>query len=251
MSDRKPVLRVFPNREALARGAADKIRERATLKLETADRFSLVLAGGSTPTRLYDVLGDTPYRAQIDWTRIHFFWGDERPVPPDHADSNYRIARETLLSKVTVPEGNVHRIRGELEDPQDAASRYEMEIRHYFQTEQLPGFDLVILGMGSDGHTASLFPGSDALQERQRWVVAPWVEKQRSHRITLTCPVFNQAACIMFLVQGTEKAVALREVLTAEGPSPYYPAGLIRPEGELVWYVDRDAASALEDRAGT
>jgi 6-phosphogluconolactonase len=187
-------------------------------------------------------------KVQMPWERTHFFWGDERHVPPDHSDSNYRIAYEAMFSKAPVPAANVHRIKSELEDARQAAAEYEQTLRDFFElgTGQLPRFDLVLLGMGPDGHTASVFPGTEALSERRRLVVANRVEKFDSYRITLTLPVLNNAACVMFLVSGAEKAATLRAVLEGDnGPEPY-PAQLVQPtNGRLIWLVSREAARLL------
>jgi 6-phosphogluconolactonase len=244
MADR-PLIRVFDDPDALARGAADELTQRALAVTDAGDAFNVALSGGSTPDRLLRLLADEPYSTRISWTDVHLFWGDERAVPPDDPDSNFGAARDALITKVGIPAGNVHRIKGETE-PQDAAAEYEMDLRRHFALDEgrLPRFDLVFLGMGADGHTASLFPGTDALAETRRLVTANWVAVLESHRITLTCPVFNHAACIMFLVAGAEKAETLRLVL--EGPQGKYPAQLIRPaSGELLWYVDRAAGTAL------
>ncbi|MFQ5694229.1 MAG: 6-phosphogluconolactonase, partial [Nitrospinota bacterium] len=175
-------------------------------------------------------------------------WGDERHVPPAHPDSNYRMAHEAMLSKVSVPPGNVHRVRAENPDAGKAAQAYERELRGFFQTgaEERPRFDLVLLGMGPDGHTASLFPGTEALREEGRLVAAPWVGKFGAFRITLTPPVLNNAACVIFLVSGGGKAEALRTVLRGDPQPERCPAQIVRPEnGRLLWLVDREAARLL------
>ncbi|HSG81591.1 MAG TPA: 6-phosphogluconolactonase [Gemmatimonadota bacterium] len=242
----EPRVRVFQDPDAVARAAANEFARLAAARAEAAGTFNVALSGGSTPRRLFTLLAGEPYAGQVPWTHVQFFWGDERTVPPGHPDSNYGMAREALLSRVPSPAANVHRIQGEL-DPDEAARAYESEIRHCFQlgAEQLPRFDLALLGMGADGHTASLFPGSPALREQRRLVVAPWVEKLETRRVTLTCPVFNNAAFILFLVTGADKAETLRAVL--EGPGDRYPAQLIRPaQGELYWYIDSAAGRLLE-----
>jgi 6-phosphogluconolactonase len=216
--------------------------------LAGSGRFSAALAGGSTPRALYERLAGEPHRSRIPWVRVHLFWSDERPVPPNHEESNFRMAWETMISRLAIPPGNVHRIRGEI-DPNDAAREYERELRGFFDLEthaELARFDLALLGMGEDGHTASLFPGSPALEEKDRWVVAPRVEKLGGSRITLTCPILENAACIIFLVTGESKAEMLKQVVQSGERSAHRPAGLIRPRhGELFWYVDRAAARDL------
>ena len=241
-------LRSFADPEQLAHGAAREFVGRATSLLEAGERFSVALSGGSTPKRLYALLAGAPYRDQVPWEGIHFFWGDERTVPPQHPESNFGAADAALLSRLELPSENIHRIRGEMSDAAEAAADYEAELRRFFDLSEgeFPRFDLVLLGMGADGHTASLFPGSDALEEKRRLVVAPWVEKLKTRRVTLTLPVLNNAACVLFLVAGGEKAETLRRALEAPGERPPYPALLIRPaDGELVWYIDEAAGRLL------
>jgi 6-phosphogluconolactonase len=179
---------------------------------------------------------------------VHFFWGDERHVPPGHPESNDRMARETLLAPLSIPAANVHRIHGEEPDAARAAALYEEELRAFFSGA--PRFDLVLLGLGADAHTASLFPGTAAVHERERWVVAPWIEKLGAFRITLTPVVFKHAAALMFLVQGEEKAAALHAVLEGERDPDRWPAQVAQPQdGEVLWLVDRKAVSGLKKRS--
>jgi 6-phosphogluconolactonase len=181
---------------------------------------------------------------------MFFFWGDERHVPPTDPDSNYRMADETMLSKIPVPAANVFRIKAENPDAEAAALAYEQTLQKFFALEagQFPRFDLILLGMGPDGHTASLFPGTGALHEKSRLVVANWVEKLKASRFTLTLPVLNSAACVVFLVSGTDKASALHAVLEGDAPGEQYPAKLVRPtNGKLIWLIDRAAASQLTE----
>lgn len=237
---------VVASEAALAEEAAQAVADAADEALGRTGRFTLALSGGSTPRRLYARLAAPPFRSRIDWSRLHVFWGDERCVPPDHPDSNYRLAHESLLSRVPIPPERVHRIRGEDSDPERAALDYSEELTRIFGLE--PGerlrFDLILLGLGADGHTASLFPGSPALNETRRLVVATYVEPVKAYRLTLTLPVLNAAARVIFLVSGNAKAEALRAVLE-DGPSPRRPASLVRPEREAFWFVDRAAASRL------
>jgi len=179
---------------------------------------------------------------------MFFFWGDERHVPPTDPDSNFRMADEAMLSKIAVPAGNIFRIPAENPDAEAAAQFYEQTLRKFFELEpgQFPTFDLILLGLGPDGHTASLFPGTAALHEKSHLVVANWVEKLKTHRISLTLPVLNAARCVTFLVSGTDKAAVLRTVLEEDAPAEQYPAKLVKPsKGKLIWLVDRAAASAL------
>ncbi len=248
MSTPDSEVRVLDDPTRVARAAAEEFARRAQRKAKAGGDFAVALSGGSTPQRLHALLAQPPYRDRIPWDRVHLFWGDERAVPPDHPDSNYGAARAALLESVAIPAGNIHRMEAENPDPQAAAAAYERTLRAFFglSADGLPRFDLVFLGMGADGHTASLFPGSEALWERQRLVVAPWVDAVGSHRVSLTCPVLNNAACIMFLVTGAEKAETLRRVLENDEATVDLPGRLIAPrDGELVWLVDRAAAASL------
>ncbi len=232
--------RVFTDPEELAEAAAVE----ATRVLREAVRergvATLVLAGGSTPRRLYQRLSAEPWRSRIDWSSLAVYFGDERCVPPDDPASNYRMAREALLERVPIPERSIHRIAGELE-PAAAAARYEGVIGRTVG-EESPRFDLVLLGMGADGHTASLFPGRAALAETERLVVATTAPVSPVDRVTLTLPVLNGARAVLFLVQGEDKAPALRAVAEAETLESTPPAGRVRPvAGELQWLVDRSA----------
>ena len=243
----KTEIQIVSNGDELARAAAAEFVERAARAVQARGVFSVALSGGTTPRSLYSLLAsDTSLRAQVPWEHIHFFWGDERHVPPDHADSNYRMTCEAMLSKAPVRAANIHRIKGEYADAQSAAAEYEAVLREFFTLapDALPRFDLVLLGMGPDGHTASLFPGTAALDERARLVIANWVEKFKAYRITMTLPVLNNAASVIFFVSGAEKAAVLRNVL--EGERGWFPSQLIHPaDGQLLWLVDAGAASLL------
>ena len=238
-------IHVVPTVEDLAQTAALFIVELARERIQAQGRFNIALSGGSTPRRLYEILASPEYAQRIDWDRWHVFWSDERCVPPDHRDSNYRMARETLLDRVPVPPHQVHRMRGEAV-PQESAEEYQGELLQHFQPSE-PALDLILLGMGEDGHTASLFPGTDALLAEQRLVVANLVPHLNTHRITFTLPLINMTRAVAFLVSGTSKAQALRQVVEpAPGEHPL-PAGLVRPgSGSTHWFLDRDAAGRLE-----
>ena len=249
MKSKNKEIRILADADAMSRAAAETIINHISDCLETRTNYSIALSGGSTPKLLFSLLAnDAALRDRIPWERIHFFWGDERRVPPDHPDNNYLMADNLLLSKVPVPSSNIHRIHAENADPDRAAADYEIEIRRFFGIEagQIPRFNCVLLGMGTDGHTASLFPGAAALAETQKLVVANRVKKNKSLRFTLTLPVFNHAALILFLVSGEDKADTLKAVLE-ENPQPdRYPAQGIQPaDGELIWFLDRSAASRL------
>jgi 6-phosphogluconolactonase len=240
-------IRILTTPQELFEAAAEDVIHTANEAVAQRGRFSIALSGGSTPKSLFNLLA-TNARTSLPWDRMFFFWGDERHVPPTDPESNYRMAEETLLSKIPVATANVFRIPAENPDAAAAAEAYEQTLRKFFALNpgQLPRFDLVLLGMGPDGHTASLFPGSAALQEKSRLVVANWVEKFRTARITVTLPVLNAAYRVAFLVSGTEKAPALHAVLQSDAPGEQYPSKLVRPsDGSLIWFVDRAAASEL------
>ena len=232
---------VYGSPEELAEAAAREFAARAEEAIEERGRFAAVLAGGSTPKATYRILA-RDYADGIDWSKVHVFFGDERTVPPDHEDSNYRMAREALLDNV--PVGSVHRMQGEL-PPDEAAEAYEAELRDFFGPEELPRFDLILLGIGGDGHTASLFPETSALEVHDRLVVANPVLKLETTRITLTVPVINAARAVYFLVAGEDKAGALKQILEADPDPREYPASLIQPQGGPKWMLDQSAASDL------
>ncbi|MDP8901999.1 MAG: 6-phosphogluconolactonase [Actinomycetota bacterium] len=228
--------------EGLAEAAARAFVDGAAEAIAERGRFAVALAGGSTPKATYEVLA-RDHSEDVDWPNVHAFFGDERTVPPDHEDSNYRMAREALLDHV--PVGSVHRMRGEL-PPDEAAASYERALGQFFGGE-FPVLDLVMLGIGPDGHTASLFPGTPALEVTNRLVVANPVPKLETIRLTLTAPVLNAAREVRFLVAGEGKAKALREILEGDADPHRYPAKLVRPPGGPTWMVDHAAASALHD----
>jgi len=234
-------IHVYDTPEDLAGAAALEFADRAGEAIAERGRFTVVLAGGSTPEAMYGILA-SDYDDQIDWSRVYVFFGDERAVPPHHEDSNHKMACEALLDHV--PVANVHRMRGEL-PPEEAAAAYEEELRTYFRTEEVPRFDLILLGVGADGHTASLFPETAALEVSDRWVVANPVLKLDAARITLTVPVINAARAVTFLVAGEDKAEALKEILESDADPRAYPARLIQPQDGPEWMLDRAAASAL------
>ena len=243
---------VVDDADALAREAAAELTRIARNAAAATGRFTLALSGGSTPRRLYALLADpaASYRAAIPWEATQIFFGDERHVSPVDPRSNYRMANEALLAHVPIPPSNVHRVEAELADASEAAARYAQEIARVFLLSpgEWPRFDLILLGMGPDGHTASLFPGSDALAVRDRTVAANWVAKLDAFRITLTLPVFDAAAAVHFLVAGADKAKTLSAVFDPSSPPDAFPCQRIRPRsGELLWLVDRAAASALPE----
>jgi 6-phosphogluconolactonase len=248
----RPDVKVLPNAAALADAAAEQIADVAERAIGASGRCVLALSGGTTPRRTYERLAQEPLSSRIEWSSVHVIWGDERCVPPGDTDSNYRMACEALLEHVPVLAANIHRIHGEA-DPIEAAASYEHVLRTLLRTTNGapsvdPGrcIDLAILGLGDNGHTASLFPESAAASETVRWVMAESVDASPSWRITLTAPVLNAAAELLFLVSGHEKAKVLSQVLDGPRRPQQLPAQLIAPShGRLHWIVDTEAATEL------
>jgi len=242
-----PEIRVLTTPQELFSAAAEEVVHAATEAIAQRGRFSIALSGGSTPKSLYNLLA-TNARSILPWEQMFFFWSDERHVLHGDPESNYRMVDEAMLSKVQVPPANVFRVPGENPDAAAAAEAYESSLRKFFQvdSEQMPKFDLILLGMGPDGHTASLFPGTNGLKEKSRLVIANWVEKLKTHRISFTFPLINAARCVAFLVSGTDKAPVLKSVLEENVPGEQYPAKMVNPTtGKLIWFLDRAAASGL------
>lgn len=243
-------VRRFADPVSLTRAAAEEVVQRLTLAVAERGRAAMALAGGSTPKSLYRLLAEDPaFRDRVPWAKVHFFFGDERHVSPDHSDSNFRMANEAMFDRLApdlLPPGNVHRIRGERPAPEDAAVGYAHELEGYFGQGHLPEFDVMLLGMGPDGHTASIFPGTSALRENAITVCAVWVDKLSTHRITLTPPVLRHARTVIFLVSGPDKARVLKAVLEGPPSPDRYPAqGIASLTGETLWLVDATAASSL------
>ncbi|MBI5651066.1 MAG: 6-phosphogluconolactonase [Chloroflexi bacterium] len=262
-----PEIEIFSDRAALTRDAARRFvacaRDVIAARILSGGEgyFSVALSGGSTPRDLYALLATPEFSMQVDWARVHIFFGDERAVPPDHADSNFKMANDVLLARVPLPAQNVHRIRTELA-PDEAAREYERELRDFFvnstlrvsgtersgveSKDVLPRFDLVLLGLGANGHTASLFPRTRVLREQARWVAAEYIDEIKMNRITLTAPVINASANILWLVAGADKAATVRAVLRGAYCPDDLPAQLIAPrDARVVWLMDRDAAREL------
>ncbi len=246
---RKYTLQVCPDAEHASRAAAEVVVAVAREAIADRDRFTLVLSGGSTPRRLYQILAEPPLRDQVNWSKVEFFWGDERPVPPTSPDSNFRMAREALLGPLGIADAQIHRLPAERANLDAAAQEYQMEIARVLDTSFLsepPQFDLVLLGVGPDGHTVSLFPATPALKETHQWVVRNPVLKLRSDRLTMTPMLLNRAACIVFLVTGYEKADILTEILEGPIDTQRLPAQIVRPpKGRVQWFLDEAAASKL------
>jgi len=240
---------VLPDAGAITRRAAEEFLKSANEAVARKGSFTVALAGGATPRALYALLSDEPaYRSKMPWNKLHFFFGDERHVPPDSPDSNFRMANEALFSKGLVKPEQITRIKGEYPDTEKAALEYEQALRAYFKLKdgEYPRFDLVLLGMGDEGHTLSLFPGTGALHASNRIVVRNWVGKFFTERITLTAPAANQANRVIFLVTRADKAPALKAVLEGPYEPEQLPAQLIQPvNGTLLWLVDQAAGSML------
>jgi 6-phosphogluconolactonase len=240
-----PNLFIFDTPEQVARAAAERFVDYSIASIRGHGSFAVALAGGSTPRRAYELLGSDEFKSRVDWSRVHLYFGDERNVPPDSQESNYHMVNEALLSRVVIPAANVHRIEGEV-DGTESAESYEAELKVFFGKVDWPRFDLVLLGMGADGHTASLFPRNAALKEETKWVVATRQPQSGQDRISLTLPVINHAARVTFMVTGTEKAATLARVLRGASADEALPAQKVRPvNGVLEWLVDRAAASGI------
>ncbi len=232
-------IKVAPDAAHVASTAADQILVAAQHSVRQHDHFSIALAGGHTPEALYNLLSRSPYREQIDWTKVEVFFGDERCVPPDSAESNFGMAQRALLSKVPIPGDNIYRMRGEIA-PEEAAKEYGMMLKEKFGER---GLDLVLLGMGDDGHTASLFPHTEALKEREHRCVANFVPKLKSWRLTLSAPFLNRSEQVIVLVAGEEKAARVKEVLEGAHDPERLPIQLIEPaSGTMLWVLDAGAA---------
>ena len=243
---------VCPDSEALNLTAAGYLAEVAREAIAARGRFAIALAGGSTPKPLYELLASSPWRTQIDWARVHVFWGDERLVPPDHADSNYRMVNTALLSKVPINATHVHRVPTELGDPDAVAAAYEKTILQDFNAGvgEIPRFDVSVLGLGANGHTASLFPNTSSLAEKQKLVMAEFIQELDQFRVTMTLPLINHSRNIVFLVSGAGKASVVKEVLSGPNDPRRLPAQLIRPDdGTLAWMLDKAAAAQLPARS--
>jgi len=237
---------IYPDLDTISRQAAAYVLRVASEAIVTRGRFSIALSGGNTPGELYGLLGVEPYRSQIDWQRVDIFWSDERCVPPDDPQSNYHMAREVLLSQVPIPQAQVHRMPADQPDRDAASLAYTQEMQRVFGTNGIPAFDLMQLGMGPEGHTASLFPHQPSLRETQRLVMPVSVPKPPPDRLTFTPPILNAARNVLFLVTGADKADALHAVIEGPYNPDEYPAQIVRPpEGEVTWMVDTAIAQKI------
>lgn len=236
-------LTTSPNPDQLARDVADWLVQYEQQVLQKQDRFTIALSGGSTPKALHELLAGSPYREQLSWDKWHVFWGDERYVPLTDERNNARMAFDTLLNHVSIPEEQIHVMRTDTA-PDESMQAYAQTLHTYFDGQEHT-FDLVLLGMGDDGHTLSLFPGTEVVQEQTDWTKAYFLEAQNMYRLTLTAPVVNRAAAVAFLVAGEKKRKALQEVLHGTYQPDLYPSQVIKPTGELLWFVDGAAAANL------
>ncbi len=242
---------VYPNADDLAQAAAAEVMRLAESSIAARGIFTLALAGGSTPKKLYSLLATDPAYRHFPWNKTHLFFGDERHVPPTHIESNFLMVKTTLMASGLIPETHLHRIRTELPDANQVSVDYDVELHMFFSDPSMrlngfPRFDLILLGMGPDGHTASLFPDSKGLNEKERWVISNWVEKFKTNRITFTFPVLNAARDIYLLVAGADKTTMLASVLVQYRNTPVYPVQHVQPDdGNKVWLLDAAAAAQL------
>jgi 6-phosphogluconolactonase len=247
-----PGVYVYPNPVEVARAGARLFVDYAWQSISRHGQFLVALSGGNTPRAMFEFLASAEFRGQVDWAKVHVFWSDERAVPPDHQDSNYGMARRELLLRVPIPQANVHRMEAEKASIGRAAHEYEEVLREYLELDDrgFPRFHLILLGMGPDGHTASLFPGTRVTRQTSRWVSTPMVVKLNARRMTLTLPVLDAAQRVVFLVVGSEKSATLRAVLEGKADPPY-PAQLVQPRdnGLKLFLVDEAAAAMLESAA--
>lgn len=237
----------FANSEAVAQAGAELFREKAHKAIQANGVFRVALSGGSTPKRMFSILAEAPFLGAIDWAKVHLFWSDERSVPLDHDDSNFKTARSLLIDRVGFVAANIHPMHAHATHF-DAGRDYEISISREFAVSldgPPPSFDLIYLGMGSDAHTASLFPGTEALGETKRWVVRNSVPKLSTTRLTFTYPLINAAQAVCFLVSGADKAESLWEVLKGPRDIDKYPSQGVKPAGELLWYCDQPALTKL------
>ena len=239
----KKFVEVKPNKTALIERTQEIIVDKINSAVETNGRCTIALAGGGTPKPLYESLAIQ----NLPWDKIHFFWGDERYVPADHSDSNQLMARQAWINKIAIADSNVHPMKTNSNDPQQDAALHERELREFFNASQeFPVFDLILLGIGDDGHTASLFPHTDVLQEKQKAIAVG--NKSGEPRLTFTAPLINQANCVIFLVAGAGKQEALTNIFDPNGDDLAYPARLIKPQGELWWLIDETAGKLLKNQ---
>jgi 6-phosphogluconolactonase len=241
---------VYTDTDILSQEAAQYVVRVATESIASHRRFTIALSGGSTPKKLYTLLGEEPYRSQIDWSLVDIFWSDERCVPPDDKESNYWLAQQVLLSKISLPANQIHRMPADQTDRNAASYAYTLEMQQTFGSDGVPAFDLIQLGMGPEGHTASLFPHQPSLHEQQRLVMPVSVPKPPPDRLTFTPRLLNAAKHVLFLVTGAEKQDAVRNVLEGDYQPDEYPAQIVQPaKGEVTWMLDTAAAEKLQRKS--
>jgi 6-phosphogluconolactonase len=245
----QPEIKIYPTPEALFQEAAHQVMQAAREAVNARGRFVAALSGGSTPKGMFQQLTEEPYRTLIPWSKVFLFWVDERHVPLDHETSNYRMTQEFLLSKVPIPKENIFPATNGSMPIKKAASAYEIKLRKFFGSDSTPRFDFCLMGMGEDGHTASLFPGFPQVNEMEKWVVGYFVDEPRKERVSLTFPILNAARALMLMSEGEKKAKIVKEVV--EGPSepPRYPVQYLRPsDGKLLFLIDAAAAKLLQKK---
>ena len=237
-------IHVYPNKEKLVAATAEYMVNSIGQAIEKNGLCNIALSGGNTPGGVFSMLAASPCRNSVDWDKLHLFWGDERMVPREHQDSNFRMVRETLLDHIIIPDGNVHRIQGEIA-PERAAEEYAELLDIHFKADS-PCFDLILLGLGEDGHTASLFPETDAVDECEKHAVAVFVPKLSAWRVTLTLPVLNAAREVLFLVSGRSKSEMIQRIMSMKQPAKEFPATMVNPQsGELHWMLDSEAMALI------
>ncbi|ODS31212.1 MAG: 6-phosphogluconolactonase [Candidatus Scalindua rubra] len=233
-------IHVYPNKEKLVIATTEQVINSIGQAIQENGLCNITLAGGNTPREVYSMLAANSYRDRVDWNCVHLFWSDERMVPPEHQDSNFRMVQETLLEHIKIPDGNVHRIRGEI-TPEQATVEYAELLHDHFKADS-PRFDLILLGIGEDGHTASLFPDTDAVEECEQHAVAVFVPGLNTWRVTLTLPVLNAAREVIFLVSGSSKSDIIQRIMSIKQPAKDLPASMVNPKnGILHWMLDSDA----------
>ncbi len=241
-------IHAYPNKEKLVAATTERIADCMEQAIQKNGLCNMALSGGKTPAGIFSLLASSPYRDRLDWSRLHLFWGDERMVHPEHQDSNFKLVQEALLDHIKIPDENIHRMRGEIE-PEEAAAEY-IELLHDHFEGDLPCFDLMLLGLGEDGHTASLFPETDAVEECEKHAVAVFVPKLDVWRVTLTLPVLNAARRILFLVSGKSKSEMVQRIISNKQPAKEIPATMVNPQnGELHWMLDSDAMVLINKSA--
>ena len=241
-------IHAYPNKEKLVAATTERIADCMEQAIQKNGLCNMALSGGKTPGGIFSLLASNPYRDRLDWSRLHIFWGDERMVPPEHQDSNFRLVQETLLDHIKMPDENVHRMRGEIA-PEEAAKEYAELLHDHFKGS-LPCFDLMLLGLGEDGHTASLFPETDAVEECEKHAVAVFVPKLDAWRVTLTLPVLNAARKILFLVSGKSKSKMVQRIMSNKQPAKEIPATMVNPQnGEIHWMMDSEAMVLINKSA--